>query len=328
VARIEPAADVRGREALPTVWIRPSEDGDPTFPPLDIDANTDALWSRVVEAGLAPQLPKRDAGISPVVLAADADVDVSSTQALLASAPDRAVTAAAMLGRLFASKATLAVANSQVALVETAAAARGIALLPLGDTYPQRLPRAVASHLGTADGLFPLRRAYAVLEVIERGAPPREAWVDLYAGEAQQGTWRVPVGIKLRDLLARVGVEPTAGDCVIVGGALRGFAQHSLDAPVDYDTDAIRYLPQPDYREWSDNPCVNCGSCIDVCPVALQVHMIGRLAEFGRFEDTLAHHLDACLDCGLCAMACPAHRPLLQWIRLARQQTSSAGDMP
>jgi electron transport complex protein RnfC len=74
---------------------------------------------------------------------------------------------------------------------------------------------------------------------------------------------------------------------------------------------------------WSDAPCISCGACVDVCPVNLQVHVIGRYSEFALFDRIPDLQIDACLECGLCAAACTAHRPLLQLIRLAKRQVDA-----
>jgi electron transport complex protein RnfC len=72
------------------------------------------------------------------------------------------------------------------------------------------------------------------------------------------------------------------------------------------------------FPDWTAEPCVNCGRCIDICPVDLQVQLIGRYAEFELFEPTAELGIDQCFECGLCAAVCTARRPLLQYIRLAK----------
>ena len=101
---------------------------------------------------------------------------------------------------------------------------------------------------------------------------------------------------------------------------MRGVAQFSLDGAVDAGVDALMLIPQEKVVPWSDEPCINCGSCLEICPVALQVHLICRYSEFALFERTEEFEIKQCIECGLCAAACIARRPLLQFIRLAKHQ--------
>lgn len=39
-----------------------------------------------------------------------------------------------------------------------------------------------------------------------------------------------------------------------------------------------------------------------------------------RFEDITKLHVMSCLECGSCSYVCPSHRPLLDYIRYAKQE--------
>jgi electron transport complex protein RnfC len=101
---------------------------------------------------------------------------------------------------------------------------------------------------------------------------------------------------------------------------MQGFAQQSLDGAIDGGVDALLLIPADEVLEWTDAPCINCGDCTDVCPVSMQVHLVGRYAEFQLFDQAGEQGVSACIECGLCAAVCPTRRPLLQLIRLAKQQ--------
>ncbi len=103
---------------------------------------------------------------------------------------------------------------------------------------------------------------------------------------------------------------------------MRGFALFSLLGSIDAGIDALTVIPKDRYPTWSTDPCINCGECIDICPVDLQVQMIGRYSEFELFDRTREFDIDECFECGLCAVVCTANRPLLQLIRLAKNALS------
>jgi len=64
---------------------------------------------------------------------------------------------------------------------------------------------------------------------------------------------------------------------------------------------------------------------LDACPMGLEPNMIGIYVEAGRGAEAAQFGLlDDCFECGSCAYVCPAKRPLVQFIRLARIQIREA----
>jgi electron transport complex protein RnfC len=59
--------------------------------------------------------------------------------------------------------------------------------------------------------------------------------------------------------------------------------------------------------------------------MGLEPNVIGIYVEAGRGAETESFGLlDDCFECGSCAYACPAKRPLVQFIRLARLEIDQA----
>jgi electron transport complex protein RnfC len=175
--------------------------------------------------------------------------------------------------------------------------------------------------------VLPLETALAALDAVEAGVVQQSKVLTVIGFDGEPvGNYAVPIGSPLAHLLAQTGLEVRERDRVIAGGPLRGFAQYSLDAGIDAGVDAVMVMRAEAIPPWSDAPCISCGACVDVCPVNLQVHVIGRYSEFALFDRIPDLQIDACLECGLCAAACTAHRPLLQLIRLAKRQVDADRD--
>ena len=66
--------------------------------------------------------------------------------------------------------------------------------------------------------------------------------------------------------------------------------------------------------------CVACGSCSAICPARLRPDMLSRYAEFGLHDRCYDEYITSCLECGLCGYVCIARRPVLQYIRLAKEK--------
>lgn len=159
---------------------------------------------------------------------------------------------------------------------------------------------------------------YRVGRVAETGLPLLEAVITV--GEA---VYRVPTGTPLSDVLAAAGLNPTSFGKIALDGPMRGYAVSNLSMGVPENCSAITLVPQGLYPEVGPNPCIHCGECVLVCPARIQPGMLSCNAEFGFFEEARARHVEACLECGMCTYACPANRPVMQYIRLAKQQLAA-----
>ena len=65
-------------------------------------------------------------------------------------------------------------------------------------------------------------------------------------------------------------------------------------------------------------PCINCGSCINHCPLKLDPREIAISYKMNDAESLEKLCVDLCMECGCCSFICPAHRPLVQTNKLAK----------
>jgi electron transport complex protein RnfC len=122
----------------------------------------------------------------------------------------------------------------------------------------------------------------------------------------------VPVGTKLRDLLAFCGGMTADAAEVLFGGPMMGQAQRDLDVPLVKGTTGVVVLTHDEVRDMSQSPCIHCGRCLDACPMFLNPSLLGDLAKAGRLEEMQAAHLADCMLCGSCSYVCPSNIPLAQ----------------
>jgi electron transport complex protein RnfC len=130
-----------------------------------------------------------------------------------------------------------------------------------------------------------------------------------------------PIGTPIGDVLKRFGATIAQGDRMVIGGPMRGSAVFALDHPVQPDTDALLLLDSATAAHISDYPCTNCGECVRVCPARMQINLLVRYLEAGKFEDAEeSYDLSACVECGLCSYVCVSKIPILQYIVLAKHE--------
>ncbi|MBU1610742.1 MAG: 4Fe-4S dicluster domain-containing protein [Proteobacteria bacterium] len=131
------------------------------------------------------------------------------------------------------------------------------------------------------------------------------------------------IGTPLKALLDMSNITATERDRVIIGGPLRGETAISLEAGISKDSLAVQVIPHGAFPPVEDNPCLNCGECVLVCPSRILPNMISRTAEFRLYDRARQYGVDACMECGLCGYHCTGRRPLLQYIRLAKKELAA-----
>ncbi|MEE4240664.1 MAG: 4Fe-4S dicluster domain-containing protein [Desulfopila sp.] len=132
-------------------------------------------------------------------------------------------------------------------------------------------------------------------------------------------TVRFPLGSSLRHILGSQGLKISDFTRPVVGGPMKGFAQYSDLTPITYNSGI--YLTTENLQPFDPiAPCIFCGRCTRVCPAKIQVHLVNRMVEFGKFESTRNLHPEACHECGLCAHVCPAERPIVQLLHFCNHE--------
>ncbi len=139
-------------------------------------------------------------------------------------------------------------------------------------------------------------------------------------GIARPANLLVKIGTKLSDIVAFLGGTKPDLAKVIMGGPMMGFAIPTLDIPVTKTTSGVLFLTNDEIDINPHGQCIRCGWCLDVCPMGLSPNEIGVYVEAGRAGDTSQFGVFECFECGCCAYACPAKRPLVQFIRLAKMK--------
>ncbi len=217
-----------------------------------------------------------------------------------------------------------------------------ITILPLTVKYPQGAEKMLiqaVTGIEVPSGKLPVSvgvvvqnvgSVAAIAEVFETGLPLIERIVTVSGhGLRRPANLIVPVGTKLRDLLAFCdGVTPDAAE-VIVGGPMMGQAQANLDAPVLKGTTGVVVLERHETRLGQVYPCIHCGRCLEACPVFLNPSLLGDFARVARYDDMVDLHLADCMLCGSCAYVCPSNIPLAQLfqaskVALRRTKTGAA----
>jgi electron transport complex protein RnfC len=139
-------------------------------------------------------------------------------------------------------------------------------------------------------------------------------------GIARPANLLVKIGTRMSDIIAFLGGTTPDLAKVVMGGPMMGFAVPDLNIPVTKTTSGILFLTRDEIDTTPHGQCIRCGWCLDACPMGLSPNEIGIYVEAGRGEETSQFGVFECFECGCCAYTCPAKRPLVQFIRLAKMK--------
>ena len=159
--------------------------------------------------------------------------------------------------------------------------------------------------------------AHAVYEACALNRPLVERVVTVTGtGVETPRNFLTPVGTPIELLLQAAGLKSQANK-VIFGGPMMGVALPSVTGMATLKgTNSILVLA--DAQTWEPRACIRCGKCVANCPYGLNASQLSILCEARRYLDTEAFDIMDCKECGCCTFGCPAKRPIVQMIRLAK----------
>lgn len=202
-------------------------------------------------------------------------------------------------------------------------------VIPLGDFYPAG-DEVVLVYETTGRQIphsgIPLDVGVVVINVetlwnlaeAKEGRPVTEKWVTVAGAVASPGTFQVPLGVSVGEMLKLAG-DPVLSDfAVINGGPMMGKLVHNLNEPVTKTTKALLVLSKTNpvvqnsirpleviYRQ-AQSICCQCQLCSDLCPrnlLGYQIHphqMILAAGYQGQFQGTRVLEAFLCSECGAC----------------------------
>ena len=159
---------------------------------------------------------------------------------------------------------------------------------------------------------------YAIYEAVVLNKPLIERLVTVAGdGVLSPGNYMVRIGTPVRKLLEASKIRDKVAK-VISGGPMMGISIFNTDLPVLKGTSGIVVFEKvPDLVP---GPCIRCGRCVQVCPLGFVASEISHAVEAGHEDEYEGLHALDCMECGSCAFVCPARRPLVQYVKQAKQE--------
>jgi len=167
--------------------------------------------------------------------------------------------------------------------------------------------------------------AFAVYEAVQKNKPLFERVVTVTGPNvAAPGNFLVRIGTPVRSILEECGGIPDNTAKIINGGPMMGKTLVNTEVPVTKGTSGILLLPEESACRKTEQNCIRCGRCVNVCPMGLTPFHLDVLSRHTRIDELETGGVLDCIECGNCSYVCPSSRSLLDYIRLGKMKTAHA----
>ncbi len=204
----------------------------------------------------------------------------------------------------------------------------GIEVVPLQCRYPQGgekqlidaiIRRQVASGalpVSTGAVVQNVATAYAVYEAVQKNKPLIERVVTVTGKSlTSPGNFLARIGTPISQLIDATEGLPADTGKIVLGGPMMGRATANLSTPTTKGTSGILIIPESEAHRYEPSPCIRCAKCVEACPMGLEPYLLSKVVALGNLDIAEERYIYDCIECGCCSYSCPAHRPLLDYIR-------------
>ena len=140
------------------------------------------------------------------------------------------------------------------------------------------------------------------------------------SGDAFKDTYNlsVPFGINYNDIVEFVGGFISEPEVLLSGGPMMGISIYDLDVPVTKSSSALLAFKKNKLKKSVETNCINCGRCINACPIFLAPNMLYKASKQNNMEKFIELNGAECINCGCCSFVCPAKKPLAQYFNMMK----------
>ncbi|MDD5600272.1 MAG: electron transport complex subunit RsxC [Actinomycetota bacterium] len=155
----------------------------------------------------------------------------------------------------------------------------------------------------------------AIYDAVIEGKPLIDRVVTVTGNVINPKNLQVRLGMSINSLIEKCGGFRGEINSVIAGGPMMGLSIVDVDFPITKGTNCVLVMKR---RIQDEQNCINCGRCVNACPMNLMPLMFARYVKRGNFENCREYYIDNCIECGSCAYVCPANIPIVGYIKTGK----------
>ncbi len=161
--------------------------------------------------------------------------------------------------------------------------------------------------------------AFAVYEAVQKNKPLVERIVTVTGKTVKKpSNFLVRIGTPVQELLDAAQADLALTGKVVSGGPMMGKALNSLEVPVVKGTSGLLLIGEDHSLRAEMKPCIRCGRCVSACPMGLEPILLAQYSARGMWDMAEENKVMDCMECGSCHFTCPSARPLLDYIRVGK----------
>lgn len=287
-------------------------------------------------------MPPKDCKIDTLIInAAECEPFLTADHRLMLEYPDQIIVGIRiMLKALGIEYAVIGIEENKpdaIALMRAKTSmVSGIEVVPLKMKYPQggekqlieavtgrRVPPPPALPASVGCVVQNIGTVFAVYEAVQKKKPLIERIVTVTGKSVQNpSNLKVRLGTPISQLIEAAGGLPEDTSKIVSGGPMMGRPLLGTDVPVVKGTSGILMIPESDAVRHKERTCIRCGKCITACPMGLEPYLLAVASEMEDWERAEENWIMSCIECGCCQSTCPSRRPLLDWVRLAKNRVN------
>ncbi|MCC8171690.1 MAG: electron transport complex subunit RsxC [Parabacteroides sp.] len=271
-----------------------------------------------------------------IINAVECEPYLTSDHSLMLEKPEEILVGVTLLMKAVnVSKAVIGIENNKkdaiALLTRLSAGYPGIEVMPLKVQYPQGGEKQLIDAVirkQVKSGALPISAgalvqnvgtAYAVYEAVQKNKPLVERVVTVTGkGVSNPSNFLVRIGTPINLLIDAAGGIPEDTGKIIGGGPMMGKALITPEVPVTKGSSGVLILSKEESARKPASNCIRCAKCVSACPMGLNPALLARSSSFSNWEIAEKNYITDCIECGSCSFTCPAHRPLLDFIRLGK----------
>jgi electron transport complex protein RnfC len=159
---------------------------------------------------------------------------------------------------------------------------------------------------------------FAVYEAVQKNKPLIETHLTVTGKKLEYPkNLKVRIGTPFMEIFQSVGIPEHTGK-IIIGGPMMGKAVSNPNFFAVKGLTNLLFMDEKESKRGAVESCIRCGKCACSCPQGLEPYLLTALSENKCFVDCEINGVLNCSECGSCSYSCPANRPILDYIRLAK----------
>ena len=161
---------------------------------------------------------------------------------------------------------------------------------------------------------------YDFYQAAYKGKPSIERAITVAGNNCiRKANYFIKNGTPVSHILEVVGFKEEGFDNMLIyGGIMSGIAQESDNVSVSLTANSLLLCESDEFSIEKERLCINCGKCVQSCPVRIHVKDVDDVFELRDFDKARELGVETCLNCGVCSYVCPAKRNLTKKVQFMK----------